>query len=84
MKLSIKGLSIASAIVWGAAILLTGLVYLSNGSYGEEFLVICSSLYPGYDVEQTLSSVLIGTGYGVVDGAVCGAIFAWVYNLAID
>lgn len=80
MKLSIKGLSIALAVIWGGAILVTGLLFVWNGTYGEEFLTVCSSIYPGFTVEPSVSAVLIGTVYGLVDGAVCGAVFAFVYN----
>ena len=60
MKLSIKGLALASGIVWGAALLLVGICNLV-WSYGAGFLQVMDSLYPGY-------------------GAVCGAVFAWLYN----
>lgn len=80
MKLSIQGLSIAAALVWGGAIFLTGLLYMMNGAYGEGFLEVCSSIYPGYTVGTTFGSVVIGTVYGVVDGAISGAVFAWLYN----
>jgi hypothetical protein len=80
MKLSIKGLSIAAALVWGGAIFLTGVLYVMNGSYGEGFLEVCSSIYPGYQVSATMGSVLIATVYGAVDGAISGAVFAWLYN----
>jgi hypothetical protein len=40
-----------------------------------------ASVYPGYTAEPTLAQVLIGTGYGLVDGLVAGALFAWLYNM---
>ncbi len=80
MKLSVKGLSISLAVLWGAALFFTGVFYVYNGVYGEAFLEVCASIYPGFQVQQSFGSVLVGTGYALLDGAVCGAVLAWVYN----
>jgi len=80
MKVSVKGFAIASAVLWGGAILVVGVLNLMVPGYGGAFLELCDSIYPGFDHSKTLVSVLSGTGYGLVDGAVCGAIFAWIYN----
>ena len=80
-KLSVKGFALASGILWGASVFLVGLVNLSAPTYGLTFLWFASSIYPGYKAEPTLISVLIGAGYALVDGAVVGAIFAWLYNV---
>lgn len=80
MKLSLKGLSVACAIFWGGSLLLVGLVNLAVPGYGEPFLKLCDSLYPGFDNAHTFGSVIIGTLYGLVDGAIGGAIFGWIYN----
>ncbi|MBI4464674.1 MAG: hypothetical protein HY647_08215 [Acidobacteria bacterium] len=60
--------------------LLPGLLNLVLPTYGEHFLMTMSSVYPGYHATRTLGDVLIGTGYGLVDGAVGGFLFAWLYN----
>jgi hypothetical protein len=39
-----------------------------------------SSIYPGADTTRTLGRVLLGTLYGVVDGAVAGYLFAILYR----
>ncbi len=39
-----------------------------------------ASLYPGYTATASFGQVLVGTLYGVVDGAAAGAVFAWLYN----
>ena len=44
-------------------------------------LDMMASVYPGYQATASFGQVLIGTLYGVVDGAVIGAIFAWLYNV---
>lgn len=39
-----------------------------------------SSVYPGYHATRSVAEVVVGTLYGVVDGLVGGAVFAWLYN----
>lgn len=80
-KLSVRSLAIAGAIFWGASVLIVGLLNLIFPTYGLTFLWFASSVYPGYKADPTFISVLIGTGYAVVDGLISGAIFAWLYNL---
>lgn len=82
MSLNIKALAITGAIVWGGACLLGGLANLVWESYGVACLELAASVYPGYDGPDGLWSVIVLTLYGLVDGAVCGAIIGWLYNLA--
>jgi len=81
MKLDIKALALSGGIVWGAAILLTALANLIWPDYGRAFLELAASIYPGYRPGAGIGSVFTGALYGLVDGAVCGAIIAWLYNL---
>ena len=81
MKLSLKAMAIAGGILWGGSVLCVGLIYLANGTYGLALLQMCSSIYPGYHVTQTIGSVLVGAGYALLDGAVGGLIFGWLYNI---
>jgi len=81
MKLSLKAFTLTCGLIWGGSVLMVGLANLVWPSYGVAFLQLCSSIYPGYHANPTLGSVLVGTGYALVDGAIGGAIFAWVYNL---
>ena len=80
MKLSIKGLAGASAIVWALAVLIVGIANVIWPTYGVGFLTLIGSLYPGYQVGTGVASVVVGALYGLVDGAIGGAVFAWVYN----
>ncbi len=80
-QLSPKALALAGAILWGGSILLVGAVNLAAPLYGVEFLKIARSLYPGFHASRTLLDVLVGTGYGFVDGAIGGFLVAWLYNL---
>ncbi len=79
MKLNTKALALASAILWGLAMLLMSLANLIWGSYGQ-FLQIMSSVYPGYHATRSIAEVIVGTLYGAGDGLVGGAVFAWLYN----
>jgi len=84
MKLNVRALAFAAALVWGIlAMLLTGLANLIWPSYGREFLQVMASVYPGYHASRSFGQAVIGTLYGLVDGAVCGVIFAWLYNMFV-
>ncbi len=80
MKFNTKALALASAILWGLAMLVTGLANLISGNYGQQFLQTMSSVYPGYHATRSIAEVIVGALYGVVDGLVGGAVFAWLYN----
>ncbi|MFZ3201753.1 MAG: hypothetical protein WA175_11460 [Candidatus Acidiferrales bacterium] len=80
MRLSVKGLAVAAGLLWGAAILCLGLINLALPFYGRSFLEGISSVYPFFHATRTLGDVLIGGLDGLVDGAVAGLLFAWLYN----
>ena len=81
MKLSVKGLCLSAMILWGGAVLFVGLANVVWPTYGVVFLQCLDSIYPGYTFNGELSSVLVVTGYALVDGAVGGLVFAVLYNL---
>lgn len=81
MKLSIKKFALSCGILWGIAILIISLANFIWPAYGTVFLTVVASIYPGYEVMQGVSSVIIGTLYALVDATIAGAIFAWLYNL---
>ena len=80
MKWSIKGLALASGILWGLAMLGMGLANLIWSGYGQQFLQTMASVYIGYHATRSIAEVIVGTLYGAVDGLIAGAIFAWLYN----
>lgn len=80
MRISIKALTLSTAILWGALMLLVGLVHMAVPSYGAEFLKAMSSVYPGLDTGPTLGRVLLGTIYGFVDGGAAGCILSLLYD----
>ena len=84
MKLSLRSLTIAAALFWGLTFLFVSLLNLVWPPYGGAFLGIMTSLYPGYDPVAGFSSVIIGTLYALVDGAIGGALFGWLYNTFVD
>ncbi len=83
MRLSVKGLAVVSAIMWGLVVLSVGAGNLMWPGYGQEFLRVVASIYPGYHATASLAQVLVATLYAVLDGFVCGAVFAWLYNRVV-
>jgi len=81
MRLSAKALAIVSAILWGGCILVVGLINLAAPGYGANFLHGISSVYPGFQASRKVLDVLVGAGYGIVDGGVGGFLFALLYNV---
>ena len=86
MRLDVKALAITCAVLWGGAVLLVGLAATlqdapTGAYYGRTFLQVLASVYPGYEATPRLADTLVGTGYALVDGAICGALLAWIYNL---
>ena len=79
-KVSLKAITLSSAILWGFAMLFVGLIHMAAPSYGGDFLRIMSSVYPGADTAPTLARVLLGTLYGFVDGGVAGCLFGLLYS----
>lgn len=82
MKLSVKGLATAIAVLTGGCFLFVGLFELASPGYGGAFLDLGASIYPGYHGPDGIGSVIVVTLYGLVDGAIGGAVLAWVYNWA--
>ena len=80
MRLSLKALGIACAILWGGAILMCGIANLARDSYGTEFLRVVSSIYPGFHASRSFADILVGTCYALVDGGLAGLVFGWLYN----
>ena len=84
MRLSITAMSMAFGILWGACILVVAVANMIWPSYGQAFLELCASIYPGYHPGTGVVSVFIGTIYALVDGGIGGAIFGWLYNLFVS
>ena len=80
MKLNVKAFALAFGITWGVGLfILTWWIIAFEGETGE--VTFIGRLYRGYNISPLGS--LIGLGWGLVDGAIGGAIFAWLYNLIV-
>ena len=84
MKLSIKSLAIAAALLKALCFLFVALMNLILPPYGGAFLALLTSLYVGYDPMAGAISVLVGTLYSLIAGAVAGALFGWLYNSFVE
>jgi len=84
MKLAIRPLTITCAILWGGSVLLVAVANLLWPPYGARFLELLASIYPGYTGESTFGAVVNGTLYALLDGAIGGFIFGWLYNLLVS
>jgi len=80
VKLDIRAFSIAGAIFWGGMNFLLGVANLFWPPYGGTWLEVVASVYPGYQVTATFGAVIVLTLYAAIDGAIAGAVLAWLYN----
>lgn len=72
-----KRAAVTGGVVWGAVMFLTTILSVYNG-YGEAFLDLMASIYPGYNV--SLGGSIIGFVYGFLDVFIGIYIIAWVYK----
>ena len=81
MRINIKAAALTAGVVWGVlAMFAIGVGNLLSPGYGQTFLDVMASVYPGYMAEPSFGQVLIGALYGALDGAIGGVVFAWLYN----
>jgi hypothetical protein len=80
MRLSVIAFAIAAAIVNALCFLFISLMNLILPGYGGRYLAVLTSLHPGYDPATMPGSVILGTLYALLAGAVSGALLAWLYN----
>lgn len=77
MKLDVKAFALACGLVWGLGVfLLTWWIMAFEGTTHD--LMLIGHIYRGYDISPGGS--LIGLVWGVADGVIGGAVFAWLYN----
>ena len=78
MKLNVKAFALTGGIIWGLGLfILTWWIIAFDGATGEPTLI--GRVYRGYTVSPAGS--FIGLIWGMADGLIGGAIFAWLYNL---
>jgi len=76
-KLSVKGLALSIGILWAIGIFLVGIAATVSG-WGDSLVNLISSLYVGYSA--SLAGSIIGAIWALIDGLICGALIAWLYN----
>lgn len=74
-------LGLAFGVLWAGAILLTGVMNHLSPPYGDQFLGLVDSVYPGYNAQTGLGNLSLGVIWGFVDGFIGGFLLAWLYNL---
>jgi hypothetical protein len=79
MQLSVKALALACGITYALAVFVGGVTALVWPEWGARFMALVGSLYPGVH-GVSLGQVIVAAVYALVDGAIFGAIFAWLYN----
>ena len=80
MKLSLKAMIIACALLKAVVFLFISLMNFVLRPYGGAYLAILSSLYPGYDPVSLPTAIIVGTFYSLLAGALGGLLLAWFYN----
>ena len=77
MKLNVFAFGLASGLVWGIGLFMMTwwIILLDVPNAGLEFI---ASFYRGYSVSPIGS--VIGLAWGLTDGLIGGALFAWIYN----
>jgi hypothetical protein len=79
MHLNLRALASALGLAWGGGVFLVGIAHLMWPGYGGTFLDLIASVYPGYQVGG-FGTVIVGTLYAILDGAICGVVIGWLYN----
>ena len=81
MKLNLRALTIAFAILSAGAVFIVGVANLIWSGYGKAFLQMLASIYPGYKASGLFGDMIAGSLYALVDGAIMGLILGGLYNL---
>ncbi len=81
MRFNLTALALTVGLFSGAAILLVASANAIWPNYGQAFLQLAASIYPGYHPVASVREIIVGTVYGFVDGAIAGWLFGWFYNL---
>lgn len=80
MNLSVRALAMASAVLCAGMFLFVGILNQVAEGYGSHLLDFGASIYPGYAGPAGGGSVVVVTLYALIDGAIGGALLAWLYN----
>jgi hypothetical protein len=75
---------IAGALFNAICFLVVALLNILMPGYGGKYLEMLTSFYIGYHPETGPISIIIGTFYALVAGALEGALFGWLYNAFVE
>ncbi len=75
-RLDVKGLALGTGTAWGLCVLLAG--WAAAFGWCDTFVAVMGSVYIGYG--PTWIGGIVGGAWGFLDGAVGGAVIAFVYN----
>ena len=75
-KLSVKGLAVAFGVI--TAFFMLFISWAAMFGWGGEMVDLMSTYYIG--TSASWLGGIIGAIWGFIDGAICGAIIAWIYN----
>ena len=84
LKLNVKALAVTAGLIVGLSVFLaTWWIILWDYLWNRPStdLTFLGRIYLGYDL--TALGSLAGLAWGLVDGLIGGAIFAWLYNLFV-
>jgi hypothetical protein len=77
MRLDVRAFALACGLLWGVGLfVLTWWIILFDGPSSDPTFL--GQIYRGYEVTPVGS--VVGLAWALVDGAIGGAIFAWLYN----
>ena len=80
MKLNVKAFAITTGLIWGVGLfILTWWIIAFEGATGD--VTFLGRVYRGYSITPVGS--LFGFLWALFDGAIGGAIFAWLYNFIV-
>ena len=78
MQFNVKAMAVTIGLIGGLGLFcVTWWIILFDGASSEPTII--GLVYRGYEISALGS--LIGLAWGLVDGAIGGAVFAWLYNL---
>jgi len=76
-KLQPVALGIAVGVVWAAYVFLAAIFAMFG--WGVAMVEMIASFYLGYGA--SILGAIVGAVWAFVDGLVCGAVIAWIYNM---
>ena len=82
MKFNVAAAAITGGVGFALALGISAVLNMAFEGYGQAFLDIMASVYPGYKASGTVGDLVIGCFYAAVDGIIAGGGLALLYNIA--